>query len=135
MPHQILELSANLEPLIDVRKLVEVLHQTTSSIDAFPLAGLRTRVAIRDHYKIADGHPDNGFIHLTLRIRHGRTVETRKNAGEVIFAALSAYLEPFSNSTPLAISFEIQEIHPDLNFKQNNLRAYMAERGTLEAQS
>jgi len=30
---------------------------------------------------------------------------------------------------PVALSFEISEIHPDLNFKTGNIREYMKARG------
>ena len=128
MPHQIVEYSANLESRISISDLIDKLHETAAEIDAFPLGGLRTRAARRVHYKIADGHPDNQFLHLTWKLGHGRSEEVRKEAGERMFSVLCEFLEPVSSCSPLAISFEIQEIHPVLTFKQNNLREYMATR-------
>lgn len=128
MPHLTIEYSANIEDALDVPALVDSLHAATTAIDAFPLAGMRTRAVRRDHYRIADGHPDNGYVHCVLRIGHGRPLELRKAAGEEIFAAICDCLAPLYDSTPLAISFEMQEIDPDLNFKKNNLRDYLAER-------
>ena len=128
MPHQIVEYSANLESRISITDLVDMLHQTAAGIDDFPVGGLRTRAARRDNYKIADGHEDNAFVHLTWKLGHGRSEAIRKEAGEHMFAALCEFLEPVSSSSPLAISFEIQEIHSVLTFKKNNLRDYMAER-------
>lgn len=128
MPHQIVEYSANLEARINIRELIETLHETAASIEGFPRGGLRTRAARREHYRIADGHPDNQFLHLTWKLGHGRSEEIRREAGERMFAVLCEFLEPVSNTSPLAISFEIQEIHPKLTFKKNNLREYMAER-------
>ena len=128
MPHLTVEYSANLDRVLDVPELLDVLHAAAAGIEAFPLAGMRTRAARREHYVIADGHPDNAFVHLVLRIAHGRSLEVRQAAGEVIFTALCAYLQPIYASTPLAISFEIQEIDPVLNFKHGNLRDYMAHR-------
>jgi 5-carboxymethyl-2-hydroxymuconate isomerase len=37
-------------------------------------------------------------------------------------------LQPISSSSPLAISFEMQEIDPQLRWKKNNLRDYLAKR-------
>ena len=51
-----------------------------------------------------------------------------KRFGEAIFDALCQLLEPVSSSSPLAISFEIQEIDAVLTWKKNNLREYMAKR-------
>ena len=128
MPHQIIEYSANLEPTLRLSELIATLHETAASVEAFPLAGLRTRAVRRDHYKIADDHPENGFVHVVLRIAHGRPLEVRQDAGNRIFEALCDHLEPIYSKSPLAISFEMQEINPDLRWKQNNLREYLAKR-------
>ena len=128
MPHQIIEYSANLEQQLDIHALIDGLHETAMKIDGLPIGGLRTRAARRDTYRVADRHPDNAFVHLVLRLGHGRSVEKRKEFGETIFAELCRLLEPVSSTSPLAISFEIQEIHPELTWKQNNLRDYIATR-------
>lgn len=128
MPHQTIEYSANLEPELDIEALVRVLHETAASIDALPIGGLRTRAVARQHYRIADGHPDNAFINVFLRIAPGRSFDVRKAAGEKLFQALCEYLEPIYSSSPLAISYEIQELDADLRWKKNNLREYLAVR-------
>ncbi len=128
MPHQTIEYSANLEPELDIEALVRALHETAASIDALPIGGLRTRAVARQHYRIADGHPDNAFINVFLRIAPGRSFDVRKAAGEKLFQALCEYLEPIYSSSPLAISYEIQELDADLRWKQSNLRDYLAVR-------
>lgn len=128
MPHQIIEYSANLESSVDIDALVTVLHETAAGIDALPIGGLRTRAVAREHYRIADGHPDNAFINVVLRLAPGRPFDVRKAAGEKLYAALCDYLEPVFSSSPLAISYEIQELDADLRWKKNNLRDYLAER-------
>ncbi len=128
MPHQIIEYSANLESRIDIQELVDRVHEVAAGIDVFPLGGLRTRAVRRDYYRIADGHPDNAFLHLTWKLGSGRTEDVRKAAGDLMFDRLCHFLEPAYVNSPLAISFEIQEIHPLLTYKKNNLRDYMASR-------
>ena len=129
MPHQIIEYSANLESSIDIDALLTVLHETAAGIDALPIGGLRTRAVARQHYRIADGHPDNAFINVVLRLAPGRPFDVRKAAGEKLYEALCEYLEPVFSSSPLAISYEIQELDADLRWKKNNLRDYIAKRG------
>ena len=68
MPHLTIEYTANLEPQLQLPQLIDALHRVAAGIEAFPLAGLRTRAERRDHYRIADGHVDNAFVHLTLRL-------------------------------------------------------------------
>ena len=132
MPHQIIEYSANLESRIEIQTLVDELHENAIGIDGLPIGGLRTRAERRDSYQVADRHPDNAFVHLILRLGHGRSLEKRREFGEAIFSALCELLEPVSSTSPLAISFEIQEIHPELTWKKNNLREYMASREPKE---
>lgn len=128
MPHQIVEYSANLESKVDIPGLARLLHETAAGIDAFPRAALRTRVVRRDHYCIADHVPDNAFIHVLLRIASGRSLEVRKSAGEKLFGTLCEFLEPVQATTPLGISFEIQEIDPVLRWKKNNLLVWLEKR-------
>jgi len=128
MPHQIIEYSANLAERVDIDALVHRLHETAAAIDVLPVGGLRTRAVSREHYRIADGHGDNAFINVVLRIAPGRSFGERKAAGERLFNALCEFLAPVYESSPLAISFEIQEIDADLRWKQNNLREYLDKR-------
>ncbi len=128
MPHQIIEYSANLDERMDIQALVDGLHEAAMGIDGLPLGGLRTRAARRDAYQVADRHPDNAFVHLVLKLGHGRTLAKRREFGEAIFSALCELLDPVSSTSPLAISFEIQEIHQELTWKKNNLRDYMKRR-------
>ena len=128
MPHQIIEYSANLDALIDVDAMVAAMHEAASTVDAFPLAGLRTRAVARDHYRIADNHPDNAFVHAVMRIARGRELEVRQAAGRKLFTALCEFLDPVQSGSPLAISYEIQEIDPEQRWNRNNLRDYLARR-------
>ena len=57
----------------------------------------------------------------------------RDEAGKQIFAALTAALAPVSARRPLAISFQIEEADPVLNYKSGNIRDYLAERGVSDA--
>ncbi len=128
MPHQIIEYSANLDRDIDIDELLAELHGTAAGIDALPTAGIRTRAVAREHYRIADGHADNAFINVTLRIARGRSLEERRAAGEKLFAALRRFVDDVYSRRPLALSFEIQEIDPEMRWKQGNIREYMARR-------
>jgi len=128
MPHQIIEYSANLDADMNIDELVAALHETAADIDALPVGGLRTRAVRRDHFRIADGHPDNTFINVTLRVAQGRTLEIRQDAGERLFAALRDFIAPIFDRRPMALSCEIQEISPETRWKQSNIRDYLARR-------
>jgi len=134
MPHFRVEYSRNLEETLDLPELFERLTGVAAGTGVFPLAGIRCRALPRDSYRIADGHPDNGFVHVELRVGAGRDVPTLRHAGEAVFAALNDHMASLIEHRPIALSFEIAEIHPDLNFKSGNIRKYMKARAeTAEA--
>jgi len=128
MPHQIIEYSGNLDVDIDIGQLLGALHEAAVSLDALPTAGIRTRAARREHYRIADGNEDNAFINVTLRIAAGRTPEQKKEAGDRLFDTLKRFVNDIYPSRPLALSLEIQEIDPEFRWKQGNIRDFMAAR-------
>ena len=133
MPHLIVEYSANLEDQMDLDGLLDKLHEAAARSGIFPPGGLRTRAERRDHYRIADGHPDNGFVHVTAMIGHGRALDVRKRVGDDLFRVICEHLGALYERKPLGISFNIQEFHPELNFKQNNLHEYVKTRAKRTA--
>ncbi len=126
MPHLIIEYSANLSHDADMPALMRRLADAAVSTGVFPLAGIRVRCYRIEEYFVADGHPQNAFLHLMVRIGHGRDLATRRNAGEAIFSALCDFFASVMAKRPLALSLEIDEIHSDLNFKHGNLREHLA---------
>ncbi len=128
MPHLVIEYSANVEDRIALGELLDKLHACALTTGVFPLGGLRVRAYRTDAYRIADKAPDNGFVHVTAMIGHGRPLDVQQQAGEQLFAVLSVHLASLYEKSPLAISLNIQEFHPVLNFKQNNLHEYVKKR-------
>ncbi len=129
MPHLIVEYSANLEGDLDMRLVIDALHAAALDSGVFPIGGVRVRAARRDLYKIADGHPDNGFIHVQARIGAGRAPEVRQKAAELIFERLKSVTADVFARQPLGLSLEIVEIDPVGSLKHNNLHEAVAKRG------
>jgi 5-carboxymethyl-2-hydroxymuconate isomerase len=128
MPHIVIEYSGNIRGRIGPEALVECVHQAALRTGVFPVGGARTRAVERSCYRIADGHPDNAFVHVVLRIRQGRDEKTRRRAGDEVFEALCKHLDPIFQDSPLGISLEIQEIDPVMSWKKNNLHDYVSRR-------
>jgi 5-carboxymethyl-2-hydroxymuconate isomerase len=128
MAHILIEYSANLSGRIDLPRFLEAVHASALATGIFPVGGVRTRAYAAGHYRIADGHPDNAFVHTMLRVGHGRDVETRKRACEAIFATISDQLADLFEQLPLGLSLEMQEIDPVLTLKKNNLHEYVKAR-------
>ena len=121
MPHLNIEYSANLESVLDIQALVDRIHETALETGVFPLGGVRTRAEARSYYRIANGDPSAGYIHMIVRIGSGREFETRRAAGDRIFEALCDFTRELFDSRPLALSFELHEIPPDMAWRKNNL--------------
>jgi len=128
MAHIVIEHSHNLRGRLDVPKLVQALHRAALATGIFPIGGIRTRAYETHTYCVADGHPDNAFVHVSVRVGHGRDLPTRRRACEQIFNAACTEMQELFASTPLGISVEMQELDPDLSFKKNNLHELVKAR-------
>ena len=135
MPHITIEYSANLAGKVDFPRFLAVVQESALATGVFPVGGIRVRAYQADHYRIADAHPDNAFMHVMLRVGHGRSVETRRRACEAIFGTICEQLETLYRAMPLGISLEMQEIDPAFSFKKNNLHEYVNARQGKAASS
>ena len=121
MPHFTIEYSANLDKRVDMSKVVEVVRNAAVQTGIFPLGGIRVRTVRCEHYAIADGNPNLGFLDMVLRLGEGRDLATRKRAGEHIFKALSAHLDPVFAQSKFALSFDMQINDKETSWKRNNI--------------
>ncbi|QVQ27459.1 fumarylacetoacetate hydrolase family protein [Achromobacter deleyi] len=134
MPHIWIEYSGNLD--LDTRALMRTVQDAAVGDGSlFPLAGARTRALRVDDCLIVDGHPDNAFVHVVLRIGHGRNAEQKAALGQRVFQALTQALAPQMTERPLGISMQIEEADPVLNYKRNNYREHLAARAAEAAAS
>ena len=121
MPHFTIEYSANLDARVDMAGVVEVVRKAAVETGIFPLGGIRVRAVRCEHYTIGDGNPDFAFLDMVLRLGEGRDLQTRKTAGEHIFRALSAHLDPVFAKSKFALSFDMQINDKETSWKCNNI--------------
>ncbi len=121
MPHFSIEYSANLDERVDMGAVCEVVRNAAVETGVFPVGGIRVRAIRCEHYAIADGRKDYGFLAMLLRLGEGRDLATKKTAGEHIFRALSRYLDPVFASGKFALSFDIQVNDKETSWKRNNI--------------
>lgn len=129
MPHAWIEYSSNIEHDEEIQTLGPALHKAMMDSGIFPLAGIRIRLLPIQNALIADGNPRNAFVHIVLRIGHGRDEARQKRVADGIFEALTRHLSALSERRPTAIAFEVQEMHPTLNYKANSIRKFMNQDG------
>ena len=127
MPHFTIEYSANLDKRVDMAKVVEIVRNAAVQTGIFPLGGIRVRAVRCEHYAIADGNPNLGFLDMVLRLGEGRDLATRKKAGEHVFKALSAHLDPVFAQSKFALSFDMQINDKETSWKRNNIHEALKE--------
>ena len=121
MPHFTIEYSANLDARADMGAICEVVRKAAAETGVFPVGGIRVRALRCEHYAIADGGKDYAFLSMLLRLGEGRDLATRKKAGEHVFRALSAHLDPVFASSKFALSFDMQINDKETSWKRNNI--------------
>jgi 5-carboxymethyl-2-hydroxymuconate isomerase len=121
MPHFTIEYSANLDGRIDMGKIVELVRKAAVETGIFPLGGIRVRAIRCEHYAVADGSPQSGFLAMLLRLGEGRDLAARRKAGEHIFKALSTHLDPVFAGGRFALSFDMQINDKETSWKRNNI--------------
>ena len=115
------EYSANLPAeLLDLQTLMAKMHTTAAETGIFPQSGMRSRAIRCDEFYLADGDPAKGFLNLSMKIGSGRDLATRKECGELLFATLVEHLQPLLDRMPLAISFEMRELHEHVKFNRKS---------------
>ena len=129
MPHFTVEYSANLEGRVDFGALCSDIRGAILGTGLFEIGAVRVRTLRSDHYAIADELPENAFIDMSFRIGTGRSAEDKKQAGDAIFAAVSARLAPLFETPHFALSLEIREIDPELSWKKNAIHPRLRQAG------
>ncbi|SQI30976.1 5-carboxymethyl-2-hydroxymuconate Delta-isomerase [Serratia plymuthica] len=117
------ECTNNIREEADLPALFAKVNQALADTGIFPLAGVRSRALWLDTWQMADGKQDYAFVHMTLKIGHGRSLESREQVGEMLFALIKEHFAALMASRYLALSFTLEELDPVLNYKQNNVHA------------
>ena len=123
LPHFIVECTENIRQRSPYTGLFASVNTALAATGIFPLGGIRSRAHWIDTWQMADGKHDYAFVHMTLKIGSGRSLESRQEVGEMLFDLIKTHFASLMESRYLALSFEIAELHPTLNFKQNNVHA------------
>jgi 5-carboxymethyl-2-hydroxymuconate isomerase len=122
MPHVTIEYSSNLADRTDIDALVDGVHQTMIDSGAVPADGLRTRAVRADTYRVGnDGHLDNAFIAVFMRLAEGRAPEVRAALIDAVADTVEAALGDAKDRVLLSV--EYIEIPADLRTNRNFLRA------------
>ncbi|NDK97557.1 5-carboxymethyl-2-hydroxymuconate Delta-isomerase [Photorhabdus bodei] len=123
MPHFYAECTENIREQANLPELFAKVNQALADTGIFPLGGIRSRAIWLDTWQMADGQHDYAFVHMTLKIGAGRSLESRQQVGEILFTLIKQHFASLMAQRYLALSFAMEELDPVLNYKQNNVHA------------
>lgn len=123
MPHFIAECTENIRSQAQLPALFAKVNPLLADSGIFPLGGIRSRAHWVDTFQMADGQHDYAFVHMTLKIGHGRSPDELKPVITSLFELIKAHFAGLMAERYLALSLVVEELHPVLNFKQNNVHA------------
>lgn len=132
MPHLIIEHSDNLGSAAASQRLVDLVHRAALESPIVPLAGLRTRAAVRQHFQVADGHPDNAFVAVVARLGPGRTAAEKTGFLELVLDATEGAISEIAPGLIVSYSVEYQEIDAEFRINRNHIRTRLQQESTDE---
>ena len=122
MPHLIIEHSDNIGSPADSQRLVDAVHQAALGSPIVPLAGLRTRAAVRQRFQVADGPPANAFVAILARLGPGRTASEKSAFLELLLSAVEGAVTEMAPGLTVSYSVEYQEIDAEFRINRNHIR-------------
>lgn len=126
MPHLIYEITDNLDSAEnDIPGLLRKSNQILiAQGGVFPIGGIRSRVLWLKDYCIADGsHPDDAFVHASLKVGAGRSEAEKQKACDELFAMITEHFAKVFEQRGLALSMEFSEFSEAGTWKKNNIHA------------
>jgi 5-carboxymethyl-2-hydroxymuconate isomerase len=125
LPHLIYEYTDNLTcSSVDIPAQLKKSTQVLINLDGlFPTGAIRVRALRLAEYCIAEGTHDDAFVHATLRMGAGRSVEDKKRIGDELFKMICEHFAEVFQTRNLALSLDIQESSETGSWKKNNILA------------
>lgn len=128
MPHFTVEHSANVEEWIDLDELCDTIRRAAIDTGVFSMPGIRVRTIRCNHYAIADGGDEHGFVDIMARVREGRPFKVREQAVNDIYSAVEEFLESCLKKHSFSLSMEMQHINDALSPKTSSIREHLARK-------
>lgn len=131
MAHFILEYSDNIDAgTLQVQALFEKLHAAARDSGIFPYKGIRSRAYPCHEYRMADGNPRHMFVHLSVLLGPGRSMEEKEGVAKQFFAILKQHFARCFDERGVAMSFEMRELEPVLKYNANNIQDHLEGAGS-----
>jgi 5-carboxymethyl-2-hydroxymuconate isomerase len=119
MPHLTLEYSDNIE--VNVQPLLARLHEEVVATGAINLKGIKSRAIKHTQYRIADGDPDYAFVHVSLLIREGRSIDVQKDATQRVMKVLKETFGHLFETRKLSLTVDLEEMRDGIALTEHNI--------------
>lgn len=105
MPHLVMEYSDPVNERVNIDLLLEELHQYLVKSGEFSPENIKSRAYACHQWLIGEQNDKNNFIHLTLSLFKGRSLEIKKQLSQGLLAVLNQHASVLSSLT-----VEVREI-------------------------
>jgi 5-carboxymethyl-2-hydroxymuconate isomerase len=112
MPHIIIECSQHIAKSLDFKNLAQDINQYLAQALPTQVSHCKSRLLPYADYLVGD-KTQTSFLHVTLKILPGRTLDLQKAVGEKLMKILNQYIQ----DKEIAISIEIIELKAETYFK------------------
>ncbi len=110
MPQLTLEFSANILEKNNMTSLFKQCHALLAHALPTELASCKSRAIESSFYCVGDGQPNHAFVHVSLKVMPGRSVETLKNVGDKMMKILKDNFSESLKKLHLQLTVEISEL-------------------------
>ena len=115
MPHTIIEHSFSIAKPQIYSLLLKVNQNIAQNEGNFDISQCKARAVCYDNFVVADGSGSQDFMHITIKIMQGRSLEIRKNLAENLVKIVSDFFwENNLSKNPIALSLDIVEIEREI---------------------
>jgi 5-carboxymethyl-2-hydroxymuconate isomerase len=115
MPHITLEFSSNVLEK-NVSPMLIQMHELLSAQLPTPLKNCKSRIVRSDDYVIGDANESNAFVHLSILVLKGRSVDLKNGIASNLLKILKEHFAESTNLLDLQISVTIEDL-PDVFLK------------------
>lgn len=110
MPHIILEYSKNIDHDLNVNPFFDKLHQILEAELPTQLSSCKSRCVINDIFYVGNGHQNNAYAHLTIKILPGRSDKNKEQLGKIIIKSMDDFFKKYNSRLNLQLSVEILDL-------------------------
>lgn len=107
MPHCIIEYSSDLTDLVSPKEMIDAVLASTKASALFDTDDIKIRAIAYAHHQT--GVTKDNFIHVTLKILNGRSLEQKQTLSQLVLDALDA-LPGFG----MVLTVDVQEMDREI---------------------